>query len=264
MFVYLEAFRRIESEVCKALLAKQRQSKKVGVSVRDFVTDADHLSDDLIRTALAREFPEIPYYSEEMPIESVRLGKCFVVDPIDGTTNFYYGDDGNYWGVSIALIEDDYPLEGVVIRPGTHECWDAVSFERTICYSMSRPVTIDLNRMGVSSETDLQHSRVWIDPAKGDLKLFRAMREKLEECTTLPQTRIVCTISMMQIPMGRIDGYVHPGPMPEDIAAAMLVVEAAGGRVTNLKGKRYRVFSREPMVATNGKIHEPLLELLNQ
>lgn len=265
MSVYLDVFRRIGHEVGCKLLAKQRELTKVKISIRDFVTDADHLSDNLIRTALRREFPEIPYYSEETetPIESVRRGRCFVVDPVDGTTNFYYRDDGNYWGVSLALVEDDYPLAGLVIRPGTGEYWDAASSPE-ITSSTYRPGTISPSRMGMSGETGLQQSRVWIDPAKGDLKLFLAMREKLQEHTTLPQTRVVCTISMMQIAMGRIDGYVHPGPMPEDIAAAMLIVESAGGRVTNLKGERYRVFSREPMVATNGKIHDKLLEVLNR
>jgi myo-inositol-1(or 4)-monophosphatase len=61
---------------------------------------------------------------------------------------------------------------------------------------------------------------------------------------------------------GKIEGYVHPGPTPFDIAAGCLIVEACGGRVTDMEGKPWTAFSKS-IVATNGLIHEGVLQLLN-
>jgi len=73
-----------------------------------------------------------------------------------------------------------------------------------------------------------------------------------------PQIRLCSTASLMAVATGKICAYVHPHPAPEDFAAGALIVEKAGGKVTDLQGKPWDIFSKS-IVASNGILHEEIL-----
>lgn len=178
-------------------------------------------------------------------------GLQWIIDPLDGSLNFFRQDE--MWGISIALVENKESIAGLVYLPASNQLFTAA--KDTNGYS------------GVSNSGVLRESQVWTDWVKeanngADHQRVMAILAKLDQHTLYPQIRLCCTASLMRVATGRIDGYVHPKPEPFDIAAACLIVEKAGGRVTDMCGETWSPFSSS-IVATNGLIHDELISVLN-
>lgn len=248
----VRAMLRAAREAGGELLRRQDRAEKTEISARDFITDADHASDAIIREILKERFPEIPYASEETgePAEGAS-GWC--VDPLDGTVNFFHKDV--FWGISIARLVDGIPEEGVVCLPALRSLFFA-SESRRWAYMMNWTMS-RRKKIYVSKHADLKSALVWTDHNKPDPPLTKKVFERLDEITLLPQIRVCCTASMMWLATGKVAGYIHPGPTPSDTAAAILIVRKAGGIVTDKYKIAATPFSR-PVIATNLAIYEEL------
>jgi myo-inositol-1(or 4)-monophosphatase len=218
----------------------------------------------MIEVELSKEFPNIPYFSEEGVRKAVVSGYQWIVDSLDGTVNYFSGIPD--WGVSIALSYDSRPTIGVIFLPANEQLFSVTQkFDWPLLTEVKEGNQVPIK---VSKDTSLANSQVWTDWVKerhggADHQRVRDIFRILGEKTLYPQIRLCCTASMMAVAQGKIAGYVHPGPEPFDIAAAGLIVEKAGGKVTDMQGNPWSPFS-ESIVATNGLIHEALLEVLNK
>ncbi len=253
-----------EDPLVYAKLAAQQAGRIVRVaqpralqlqSFKDFLTAQDLKSEELIARVLANFDPTIPMFSEERG--GTREERMWVVDPIDGTVNYFHqGVDD--WGISIALVEGGKTQCGAIYFPGSEE----------VCLSRQgaaaeRCKGIAFSPLWVSREKRLAQAQVWTDWAKGQPERTLSIFERLSCHTLYPQIRLCFTAAMMHVARGRIDGYVHCGPEPFDQAAAGLIVQNAGGTVTDMEGKPWHPFSKS-IVATNGLIHEELLEVIQE
>lgn len=238
----------IISAAGKRLSERRGSVKRVSTNRKDFVTNADEFSHDFIVRGLKNLTPDVEVYSEEDGFEMVETDKLmWVVDPLDGTINYYHGLAE--WGVSIALIQDQQTELAAVVLPA----------QRGV-YVLTRKSEQYLHR--VREDKDLSQAQIWTDHIKGSADLVVNIFAKLARYTLCPQVRLCCTASMIAVATGKISGYVHPAPKPEDFAAAALIVEKCGGRVTDIQGNPWTPFSKS-IVATNGLLHDPLLEVLN-
>lgn len=113
----------------------------------------------------------------------------------------------------------------------------------------------------VSSYATLAESQCWMEAPK-DREFAGKLLQKLWNNTERAQLRACCVASMIALAEGKIDGYFFPTPQPFDIAAAALIVEKAGGKVTEWDGSPWNAFSKS-IVASNGVIHDELLKLIN-
>jgi myo-inositol-1(or 4)-monophosphatase len=223
-------------------------------SKKDFLTNADLESDRLISEQLKCLTPEVPIYSEENALLLTGQKEFWVVDPLDGTINYSNGDC--FWGVSIALVENKQSQLGVVYLP---------ALNRLAAVSRNGKTIVEGCKLAVSTETELNKAQVWIDwpkilPAikfKNSRKIILSLLDKLAEKTFYPQIRLCCSASLMAVAIGQISGYIHPQPGIEDFSAGCLIVEKAGGQVTDLNGKPWNLDSRS-IVASNGLIHKKL------
>jgi myo-inositol-1(or 4)-monophosphatase len=116
--------------------------------------------------------------------------------------------------------------------------------------------------LNVSNNNQLATSRVGTDWTKRDsdndvVQLLQMLRQR----TRYPVINGCCSYSLLQVARGRLDGYVHLGPELFDFAAGAMIVEEVGGKVTDALGKRWGIHS-ESIVATNGCIHDELLEVI--
>jgi len=229
-------------------------TKSTGV---DLLTEADLASQDLILTELSRRFPEHGILAEETDgHHETANGALWLVDPLDGTTNFAHRFP--VFAVSIALWVDGRPQVGVV---------QDVVRERTYWAAAGQGAWLaDERRLQVSETSELGQSLL----ATG-FPYRRAINtdNNLAEFNALmPATRGVrragsAALDMAWVADGRLDGYWEPYLAPWDWAAGILLVTEAGGMVSDYGGGPLHMGSRT-VVASNGRLHDALLAAVQE
>lgn len=194
---------------------------------RDLVTDADFAADRATRRVLETAFPEYTIRSEEDAVPPAATAYVWLLDPLDGTTNYARGFPT--FSVSLALVHRGRPIVGVVYDPLRRECFFAErghgAFLNGRRIRASRVATIDRAIVGCEMARD---------PAA------RALGLKLFAAVAAPgmTARIggSAALSFCYVAAGRIDTYLQPTLSPWDVAAGILIVREAGGRVTHFDG----------------------------
>jgi myo-inositol-1(or 4)-monophosphatase len=262
LFKALIVMKQAAIDAGRLLLKMQSKSSRLE-SRKDFLTDADLESERVILAMLTAEYPEIPSFSEEQGGIKSTEGYLWVIDPVDGTINFFLGD--NHWGVSIALVENGRAIAGVVYLPANKQLFSAscdIPTKLQIIDSEDEEINLRVN-----SEVSLASSQFWFGWGKEERggedhrKVCEAIA-KLDCQTLYPQIRNSATADMMMVAQGKIHGYVFLKPEPFDIAAAGLIIERAGGKVTDHNGNPWNVFSGS-LIASNGILHDKLLSVIS-
>lgn len=233
-------------------------------SMHDLVTEVDKGSERLIRNLIATHFPQHSFLGEEgvepgpeasaKALEEVGNAEyLWIVDPIDGTTNFVHGFP--FYSVSIALAHRGQVIVGVVYDPSKDELF--VAERGKGAYVHGKP-------MKVSKEKTLRQSLVATGfPADHQMALPLNLRQIQ---AVAPKVRNVRTagsaaLHMAYVAAGRLSGFWEIGLNSWDLAAGSLLVEEAGGRVTDQSGEPYHLGVRN-VVASNGAVHGELLQAL--
>ena len=241
----------IAEDAGRVLLEQQSKARELKTD-EDFLTTADLKSDKYITYKLKELNPDIPIYSEEKEtgIKNIK-GLFWIVDPLDGTINYFRQD--NFWGVSIALVQNQKTQMGVVYLPGLNQL---------AAVTINGDAILKGVKLSVNSESSLAKAQIWTEWTKKGPVSTLLILEKLARISLYPQIRLCCSASLTRVASGRISGYIHPQPGIEDFAAGCLIVEKAGGKVTDLEGKPWTPFSKS-IIASNGLIHKQLLEATN-
>ncbi|MCS7050275.1 MAG: inositol monophosphatase [Thermomicrobium sp.] len=219
----------------------------------DLVTDVDVASERLIVETIRAAFPDHALLTEEGSGDgALDAPALWVIDPLDGTTNFAHGYP--MFCVSIAFVRDGRPHVGVVYQPLLDELFVA-----------ERGVGAFLNgdRLAVSPHAELRNALL----ATGFPYDRDRRRQALDAFGrfTLSARAIrrdgSAALNLAYVAAGRFDGFWEQELSPWDTAAGVLLVEEAGGRVTDYSGRPYRL-GQGTCVASNGKIHEAMLVLI--
>jgi myo-inositol-1(or 4)-monophosphatase len=222
---------------------------------RDFVTDADRTSERLIAEVLRERFPASRVVGEELAPEMVRDGLVWIVDPLDGTTNFLHGLP--MWAVSIAAAVDGV-LEAAVVFDVPHgERWEA---------ARGHGAQRAGERLRVSSIADPQYALVGTGfPFKNVARLAEYQRHFAAVATATSGMRRpgAAAIDLAWVAAGRFDAFWELSLAPWDIAAGVLLVREAGGVVTDLAGDSV-VLGHTGLVAGNPAMHAWLLDQVRQ
>ncbi|OUM94840.1 MAG: inositol monophosphatase [Thermobacillus sp. ZCTH02-B1] len=230
----------------------------------DLVTEVDKGSENLIRSLILTHFPDHAVLGEEgvepgpeASIAAINELKdaeyLWIVDPIDGTTNFVHGFP--FFSVSIALAHRGEVILGVVYDPSKDELFIA---------EKGKGAYVRGRRMQVSREEKLRDSLVATGfPADRDGALLLNMRQ-LE--AVAPRVRNVRTagsaaLHLAYVAAGRLSAFWEIGLNSWDIAAGALLIQESGGVVTDLEGNPYHLGVRD-VVASNGAVHDELLKVL--
>lgn len=208
-------------------------------------------------------YPDIPALSEEKGGIETCEGYLWVIDPVDGTLNFFLQDD--HFGVSIALVENGKTVAGVIYLPARNQLFSA-SRDMVARFRLTGEKEGEWTHPRVNQEDNLASAQFWVEWGKeahggDDHKKVQHILAKLDRRTLYPQIRNCTTASMMAVACGKIAGCVLSKPEPFDIAAAALIVEQAGGKVTHMDGSPWGPFSRS-LAVSNGALHEDLLRIL--
>ncbi len=223
----------------------------------NMVTEADLASERFILDALQQLTPDIPVMSEEEAETSghVERDDCWmwVVDPLDGTTNFAHGFP--HFCISIALLHAGIPQLGLIHHPVTQELWVA---QRTRGASLnSIPCHVSASRTLESSILATGFPYRVRELEKNNLSEFCAFRLRSQG---LRRTG-AAALDLAYVASGRLDGFWERWLKPWDIAAGWLIVLEAGGRVTDFSGSAMQI-GLPRIIASNGLIHEEMIAIL--
>lgn len=224
-------------------------SNKEGIN--NLVTEADHAADKAIQAVIKKAFPEHGIVSEETAEKITASEFKWIVDPIDGTVNFANGIP--ICCVSIGLEQNGRMIMGAVYNPIFKEFYFA---ER------GQGATLNDKKISVSNKTEVLRSCLvtgfpytYLDQPNGPLQVFERLIRK-----GIPVRRLgSAAIDLCWVAAGRFDGFYEHQLNAWDSAAGFIIVEEAGGKVTDLKGDTYSPY-QPGIIATNGIIHEELIE----
>ncbi len=227
-------------------------SNKEGIN--NLVTEVDHKSEAAIFKVIKEQFPEHYILSEEAGEIIQDSNFKWIIDPIDGTVN--YANRIPICCVSIGIEKDGKMILGAVYNPFIGELFFA---------EKGNGATLNNKSIQVSSKADVKTSCLvtgfpytYLDETNGPLQVFDKLVRK-----GVPVRRLgSAAIDLCWVAMGRFDGFYEHQLQAWDSAAGFLMVEEAGGKVTDLSGKYYNPY-QHGIVATNGKIHDELLTVIN-
>jgi len=224
-------------------------SNKEGIN--NLVTEADHAADKAIQEVIKKSFPDHGIVSEETAEKITESEFKWIVDPIDGTVNFANGIP--ICCVSIGLEQNGKMLMGAVYNPILKEFYFAEKGQGAI---------LNDKKISVSNKTEVLRSCLvtgfpytYLDQQNGPLQVFERLIRK-----GIPVRRLgSAAIDLCWVAAGRFDGFYEHQLNAWDSAAGFIIVEEAGGKVTDLNGETYSPY-QPGIIATNGIIHDELVE----
>lgn len=222
----------------------------------DLVTEYDRRAEDLIVAGLRARYPHHRILAEEGGEHQQgadRLGPCWIVDPLDGTTNFAHGLP--FFAVSIACAVADETRVGVVLAPVLG--WRFVAVRGGGARLNGQPIavskTASLDRAMLS--TGFPYDRR--TSAENNLAQFVAFKRRAQGIRRFGSA----ALDLSLVAAGRFDGYWEMKLKPWDIAAGLLLCEEAGAALSDWRGGAVNLYRGE-VLATNGPLHQPMLDVL--
>ena len=242
---YLDAAENAARAAGELLRKNFHRSQHVNAfSAHDIKLAIDVQTQDLITNKLLKPFPEHALYGEEGIVGDQSSEHQWVVDPLDGTVNYFYRIP--HFCVSIALRFKGEIIVGVIYDPMREEMWSVQKGEKP---------RLNGEHFRVSDRKELSEAVISVGLAKTDktidsnLPLFEAMIHKVRKCRILGSA----ALDMAYVACGRLDAYIERGISLWDIAAGWILVETAGGKV-DLR-PREDMKDKYAIVASNGVIN---------
>ncbi len=229
-----------------------RREKIVIKKDRSFLTETDKISESKILSIISESFPDHAINAEESGVIKKESSYLWLVDPLDGTTNF--ATKIPFFSVSIALAKDGKIQLGVVFDP-THK--ELFSVEA------GKGASLNESQIKVSETNNLSDSMIGYSRPSAAKGRFVETYPKVERSTRTPKILGSTALHFCYVASGRLDAAITFDQKPWDITAGSLIVEEAGGKVTDLEGKNWNLGTKD-IVASNGKIHDGLLAILNR
>lgn len=219
--------------------------------VNDLVSYVDKGAEQMIVDRLMELLPEAGYITEEGT--NTTLGELYnwIVDPLDGTTNFIH--DLPFYCVSIGLQKNEEVILGVVYDVTRSECFYAVKGGGAYCNETPIQVSPALGLSSSLIATGFPYDGL------GQTDAFLEVLKSLTENSHGFRRLGSAALDLCYVACGRVDGYFQHNLKPYDVAGGIVIVQEAGGKVSDFKGEGDFIFGGE-MVATNGTIHSELLD----
>jgi myo-inositol-1(or 4)-monophosphatase len=256
----MEEFKKFAANVARKAgeLLAEKFNQKHQITFKgeiNLVTEADKMSEDLIITAIRRRYPNHGILSEESAAQNEAAKMRWIIDPLDGTTNYAHGFP--IFCVSIALEIDSDVALGVIYDPLRKDLFVAVHDEGAY---------LNEHKLHVSSIPELSHSLLATgfpydirESKDNNLDYFNSLAKKAQAIRRAG----AAALDLAYVAAGRFDGFWELKLMPWDMAAGCLMVKEAGGVISNLSGGKW-IVGDPNVLATNGLIHSRMLKALRE
>ena len=245
-------------EAGEFLLRAQKRGFSIALKGEiNLVTSADQKAEELISARLHKSFPEFGLLAEEAGESAKALSSdaIWVVDPLDGTTNFAHRLP--IYAVSIALWDKEKPVLGVVYHPALKELFWAAKGKGAFLNKRRMTVSRTADPNGALLSTgfpyDLRESR------ENNLDYFAAFATRVRAIRRMG----AAALDIAWTAAGRFDGFWELKLFPWDIAAAVLMVSEAGGRLSSFEGGSLGLHTGN-VIASNGQLHNFILNVITE
>lgn len=254
----MESFLKVAREA--ALVAGEvQQARKNDLHHIEFkgeinlVTEVDHACETAIFSVLEKHFPDHQILSEEAGAKTKQSPYKWIIDPLDGTTNYAHGYP--LYCVSIALEKDGEVIVGVIYEPNLKELFEVIR---------GAGATLNGEKIKVSETATLKRALLVTGFA---YNVQEVADNNLGHFTNfiLGSQAVrrdgVAAADLAYIACGRYDGFWELGLFPWDVAAGALMITEAGGQLSHFDGSPVNIYSKQ-IVASNGRIHQEMIQTL--
>jgi len=221
----------------------------------NLVTEADKASENLIMQEIRRTYPDHGILSEESPAVLDGSPLRWIIDPLDGTTNYAHGYP--VFCVSIALEKDGLVIMGVIYDPTRGDTFVAIrgkgGYLNGKKLAVSRTSSLNRSLLATGFPYDIRESE------ENNLNYFSAMSKKAQAIRRAG----AAALDIAYVAAGRFDGFWELKLKPWDTAAACLLIEETGGKITDICGRPWTLLSPHLLVS-NGLIHEQMLAVFRK
>jgi len=223
-------------------------------SKHQLVTSADMIANTIITQAIKKNFSDHAILSEETGRSKNKSDYLWVIDPLDGTTNFFMHNP--LFAISIALVHKEKIILGVVYAPAVDELYVA---------EPGKGAKLNGKKLKVSNRKTIKQALLTychgtgIPSWKKAIKMYSYYKLRASFIRQLGSA----SLELGYVAAGRTDSIIIPGAHPWDAAAGVLIVREAGGKVTDFENKEWTIKSKD-MAASNKKIHNELLKTLKR
>ncbi|MFA7254219.1 MAG: inositol monophosphatase family protein [Patescibacteria group bacterium] len=222
-------------------------------SAHEIITENDLLSEKIIVEAIKKNFPEHAILSEEEGSVHNDSDYRWIIDPIDGTTNFSIHNP--IWAISVALAHKNEIILGVVYAPILDELF--IAEEGNGASKNGLKIAVSKIDSGKVINT-FCHGNNMTDIKRGIAYYSKAKLNSVD-CRQLGSA----SLELAYVSSGRVESLVIPGVNAWDVAGGVLLVREAGGRVTDFHGDEW-TFESHDIIASNGLVHQRLLNELKE
>lgn len=243
----------------KVIQSESRKLDKIEISTKgykDYVTNVDKKSEEIIIKTIQSAYPNHNILAEESGnAYSSDSNVTWIIDPIDGTTNFIHGHP-NY-SISIAIAHDGEITHGVILDPSHNDVYVA---------QLGRGAYLNDTRIRVSSRSNFAQSLIGCGhPGSDEItqEKFYTLYKQFHLQTSGQRRLGSAALDLAYVACGHVDGFWEFNLKPWDFAAGVLLVKEAGGLVSDFN-KKNDFWENGNILAANPKIYNHMSKLINQ
>jgi len=239
------------ADVLRAKFGRLRHISKKGAV--DLVTEADLASEQVIIETVRRAFPDHGILAEESGETRGRSDACWIIDPLDGTTNFAHGL--GFFSIAIAFARAQDIVFGTVLNPVTGELF---------CATADRGATLNGAAIGVSDTETVEESLLVTGFPYNTREILPTIMTRFTHCVGAAQgvRRLgSAALDLCYVACGRFDAFWEQNLKPWDTAAGWLIAKEAGAVSTDFSNRPFSL-DKQQLLTSNGKIHNEMLGLL--
>ena len=218
----------------------------------DLVTKTDRQSEEIIINEIKMIFPDHGIIGEESGSTNNDSEFQWIIDPLDGTTNFVHGYPS--FGISIGVMHNDEYICGIVKELPANHTYSAIKGKGAFCDG--KPIHVSdvdsINQSLLVTGFGYEHGEKWSE----NIELFKIFTDITQGVRRLG----AAAIDMCHVASGMVDGYWEFDIKPWDTCAGVLIIQEAGGIVTKIDGNKYLIHNPQ-ILATNGNIHNEMLKI---
>ena len=248
----------------RSLMRDFSEVENLQVSIKgpgDFVTKADTTAEDIIISVLEKARPDIGFLAEESSFDGDIMRPLWIIDPLDGTTNFLHGIP--HFAVSIALSEGNRLVAGMIYDPIKDECFFAE--DKKGAYLNDR--LIHPSKRNKPAEAVFATGVPFIGKSMLRYKNFIDQISGIMPHTAGVRRFGAAALDLAYVACGRYDGFWEEGLHIWDIAAGIVIMREAGGMVSDLSGKRinhWQASEQKQILASNVDLHRFMTDALSK
>jgi myo-inositol-1(or 4)-monophosphatase len=245
---------RVAGKIQKRFYGRVKNIQFKSANQLNLVTEIDRLCEKTVFSLLKEKYPLFNYWGEESGLGNTKSGHTWLVDPLDGTTNYTHGYP--FFCCSIALLKSREPIVGVVYDAMRDECFTA---------EKDRGAFLNGKRIHVSNTRRLSDSLVCTGFAYRVLEThynFDNFKQFVLKARGVRRDGSAA-LNLAYLAAGRFDGFWERGVQAWDISAGVLLIREAGGKVTDISGGPWKLHG-ENAIASNGIIHKQIFEILKK